>query len=83
MMRSIRFSLIIVAAAVSGDRAFGDTAIDRQQVPTWSNDDLGFFLHGSMSTEVLQFKIAPGDWHSQDRGHEETWNDIARGLPDL
>ena len=23
------------------------------QVPTWSQDDLNFFLHGSMSTEVI------------------------------
>src|ERR1700737_1691963 len=23
------------------------------QVPTWSQDDLNFFLHGSMSTEVV------------------------------
>src|ERR1043166_7876819 len=27
--------------------------IDIEQVPTWSQDDLKFFLHGSMSTEVF------------------------------
>jgi hypothetical protein len=27
--------------------------IDRTQVPTWSSDDLTFFLHGSMGTEVV------------------------------
>ena len=27
--------------------------IDIEQVPTWSQDDMNFFLHGSMSTEVV------------------------------
>src|SRR3979411_2955736 len=27
--------------------------IDTSQVPKWSPDDLNFFLHGSMSTEVV------------------------------
>jgi hypothetical protein len=27
--------------------------IDRAQVPSWSSDDLKFFLHGSMGTEVV------------------------------
>jgi hypothetical protein len=27
--------------------------IDTAQVPKWSSDDLNFFLHGSMSTEVV------------------------------
>lgn len=31
----------------------GSYDIDTQQVPTWSKDDLNFFLHGSMSTEVV------------------------------
>src|SRR6266403_3156926 len=28
-------------------------AVDTAQVPNWSPDDLNFFLHGSMSTEVV------------------------------
>src|SRR5712691_2785313 len=31
----------------------GHYKLDKQQVPTWSKDDLNFFLHGSMSTEVI------------------------------
>ncbi len=30
-----------------------NVAIAQQQVPSWSKDDLDFFLHGSMSTEVV------------------------------
>src|ERR1700710_2384827 len=29
------------------------TGIDTAQIPRWSSDDLKFFLHGSMSTEVV------------------------------
>ena len=31
--------------------------IDSAQVPTWSANDLDFFLHGSMSTEVVPEKV--------------------------
>ena len=30
-----------------------NVAVAHQQVPSWSQDDLNFFLHGSMSTEVV------------------------------
>src|SRR5947209_12626008 len=30
---------------------------DLAQVPTWSEKDLDFFLHGSMSTEVVPEKV--------------------------
>jgi len=30
-----------------------NVAIAQQQVPSWSKEDLNFFLHGSMSTEVV------------------------------
>jgi hypothetical protein len=57
----------VVAAAVSGGSIQSSAAEDnaspartgsyndiaREQVPTWSKDDLNFFLHGSMSTEVV------------------------------
>jgi hypothetical protein len=56
--------LCVVAAAVSGGSVSSSAAEDSgskkqpaapgmAQVPTWSQDDLDFFLHGSMSTEVI------------------------------
>jgi hypothetical protein len=55
------FVAVVVAAAVVGGSlsisATPDRApkidIAKQQVPTWSKEDLNFFLHGSMSTEVV------------------------------
>lgn len=53
----------VAAAAISGGsvRSF---AADKKpappglaQVPTWSQDDLDFFLHGSMSTEVIPERV--------------------------
>src|SRR5437879_5457203 len=62
-MKTRRIStLCIVAAAVAGgsllysaatDSGTPNTKIAEQQVPSWSKDDLNFFLHGSMSTEVV------------------------------
>ncbi len=52
----------VIAAAVSGgsllysaatDSASYNAKIAQQQVPSWSKEDLNFFLHGSMSTEVV------------------------------
>jgi hypothetical protein len=54
---------LVVAAAVSGGSVPSSAAEESSkkqpatpgmaQVPTWSQDDLNFFLHGSMSTEVI------------------------------
>ena len=33
------------------------SALEAGQVPTWSPDDLQFFLHGSMSTEVIPERV--------------------------
>jgi len=44
-------SLLISAAGENASLARTDIA--RQQVPSWSKEDLNFFLHGSMSTEVV------------------------------
>ena len=46
------------ASPVPGQRLSGSdlaprTDIAHEQVPSWSKDDLNFFLHGSMSTEVF------------------------------
>jgi len=32
-------------------------ALERDQVPAWTEKDLDFFLHGSMSTEVVPEKV--------------------------
>src|SRR2546423_6611863 len=55
------FVALVVAAAVLSGRTFVSAAsdggsynkIDIEQVPSWSKEDLNFFLHGSMSTEVI------------------------------
>ncbi len=55
------FVACVVAAAVLSGRTFISAASDggsynkisAEQVPSWSKDDLNFFLHGSMSTEVF------------------------------
>jgi processive rubber oxygenase RoxA-like protein len=56
-------AVFVAAAAVSAGSLLTSTAeqsasparidIAHQQVPSWSKDDLNFFLHGSMSTEVV------------------------------
>jgi hypothetical protein len=56
-------AIFVAAAAVSAGSLLTSTAeqsasparidIAHQQVPSWSKDDLNFFLHGSMSTEVV------------------------------
>src|SRR5258705_13190738 len=59
--QKIIINLCIVGAAVLGGdlrpAAAEDSGpynyIDKAQVPTWSDEDLAFFLHGSMSTEVI------------------------------
>lgn len=46
---------VITACSSSGTRV-GDSAtrtVDAAQTPTWSADDTQFFLHGSMSSEVV------------------------------
>jgi Cytochrome C oxidase, cbb3-type, subunit III len=46
----LTFFLVVDFTSVSSGQA---TDIAHQQVPSWSKDDLSFFLHGSMSTEVV------------------------------
>jgi hypothetical protein len=50
--------------------------IDTKQVPTWSEQDMDFFLHGSMSTEVIPetvlrafIKTYPDLFPTQDLSH--------------
>ena len=70
----------VVVTAIANHNCFADqkkaTGIDTTQVPKWSADDLKFFLHGSMSTEVVPeavlrafIKIYPDLFPSQDLSH--------------
>lgn len=43
---------LLISATTSSDRT-PKIDIAHQQVPSWSTEDLNFFLHGSMSTEVV------------------------------
>jgi hypothetical protein len=66
----------VVAAAVSGgsfQRSVAENtpnvAVAHKQVPSWSKDDLNFFLHGSMSTEVVPESDTVGSGNSNS-GHD-------------
>ena len=85
MKRRISILLVVAAAFLSGRihaaekpaaSEGGYKLVDTQQVPTWSEDDLDFFLHGSMSTEVIPesvlhafIKTYPDLFPSQDLSH--------------
>src|SRR5439155_22811086 len=48
------FVISIGVASGASERAIAQKyGIDSAQVPSWSADDLDFFLHGSMGTEVV------------------------------
>ena len=48
------FPVFVCIASAAPEQGFGQKyEIDLAQVPTWSADDLNFFLHGSMGTEVV------------------------------
>src|SRR4026207_2264080 len=59
MALSLLIFLSLMACATSPDRpaaqsSSGESATSgTTQVPTWSHMDLDFFLHGSMSTEMI------------------------------
>lgn len=59
-MKKILSAFAILAAtftlAVAADQP-AKAKIDPAQIPKWSADDLEFFLHGSMSTEVVPEKV--------------------------
>jgi hypothetical protein len=59
-MRKILSVLAIAAGAMAIAAVIEQPAkakIDSAQIPKWSADDLEFFLHGSMSTEVLPERV--------------------------
>ena len=45
--------LVGVPAGFAVEASDESMALAKEQVPSWSADDLNVFLHGSMSTEVL------------------------------
>ena len=48
------FLVFICVVSAAPERAIAlKFGIDPAQVPTWSSDDLNFFLHGSMGTEIV------------------------------
>src|ERR1017187_6195683 len=47
----------VIALALSIASAQERPGIDLAQVPTWSHEDMDFFLHGSMSTEVVPERV--------------------------
>jgi len=59
-MKKILSALALVAAAVTMAAVTEQPTkpkIELAQVPKWSRDDLEFFLHGSMSTEVVPERV--------------------------
>jgi hypothetical protein len=54
---TVLLALVFVFAGVAGaapsSQLVFKNRIDPAQIPTWSSEDLKFFLHGSMGTEVL------------------------------
>ena len=74
----ILLALVVVLTGTADSSADQKKAvgIDTAQIPKWSSDDLKFFLHGSMSTEVVPepvlrafIKIYPDLFPSQDLSH--------------
>ncbi len=71
-------TIFVLGLALFAQGAIDDKPgrIDIQQVPTWSEQDMKFFLHGSMSTEVVPepvlrafIKIYPDLFPTTDLSH--------------
>src|SRR5437870_12961168 len=89
------FTATIVAVAVGSlfysaatDSGTTNTKIAEQQVPGWSKEDLKFFLHGSMSTEVVPAAVLravintyPALFPSSDLSHLRLISDPAFTCP--
>jgi hypothetical protein len=68
--------LLACALGASGATETKRPGIDIEQVPAWSNQDMNFFLHGSMSAEVIPenvlrafIKIYPDLFATSDMTH--------------
>src|SRR5436309_11990186 len=89
-MNTARLLLVVsVAAAFTLRGATAKEAgIDGAQVPKWSGADLDFFLHGSMSTEVVPERVLkafvatyPDLFPTKDLSNFGLIPDVAAGLP--
>src|SRR3954468_1531351 len=54
---AVILALIVASAAQAAPEQAAKAKIDSAQIPKWSADDLDFFLHGSMSTEVVPERV--------------------------
>ena len=50
-------AIAILAITIAAQAETSKTGIDTAQIPKWSAEDLDFFLHGSMSTEVVPERV--------------------------
>src|SRR3954471_23150039 len=55
--RAAILTLLIASAVQAAPEQATKAKIDPAQIPKWSADDLEFFLHGSMSTEVVPERV--------------------------
>lgn len=54
---AVILTMIVASATQAAPEQSAKAKIDLAQVPKWSADDLDFFLHGSMSTEVVPERV--------------------------
>jgi hypothetical protein len=85
-----RFAILFPMLALYANAAAPEksTRTDTEQVPNWSAQDMAFFLHGSMSTEVVPesilrafIKTYPGLFPTSDLSHVGLIPDNEFGWP--
>jgi hypothetical protein len=94
MALSLLILLSLIACATSTDKpapqssSWESAASETAQVPSWSRPDLDFFLHGSMSTEMIPEAVLrafigtyPDLFPSPDLNHFGLIADPAFGWP--
>ena len=90
--RSVCPTIVFIAIAFCANAATPivpiNIGIAKAQVPTWSQDDLNFFLHGSMGTEVVPevvlrafIRTYPDLFPTQDLSHLGLIPDSEFGWP--
>ena len=87
-MRTSLLAMLVGALALSTASAQERPGFDLTQVPTWSHEDMDFFLHGSMSTEVVPERVLkafmatyPDLFHGNDLSTFGLIPDAAGGWP--
>src|SRR5205814_10084274 len=88
LLRHGAVAIAILAITIAAQAETSKTDIDTAQIPKWSAEDLDFFLHGSMSTEVVPevvlrafIKIYPDLFPRADLSHLGLVPDPAFGWP--